>query len=374
MSTATKTKVKPPKPYADFPLFPHDSGKWAKKIKGKLIYFGRWDDAPGALLEFEAYAKNAGEHTKKYITESTTLSLNLADACNLFLLAKRDDRDSGHLSDRTYKDYCRTSKRLLAAWGRTRSVSTLSPEDFSAYRAERLLTCNVISTGNEITRVKTILKWLAANKKITPIDTGTDFRKPSSKVVRRHRRTREEMLFTPEQIHLLLDESGIHFKAMLLLGINCAFGNNDINELPLSIVTRAIKTGWIDYPRPKTEVDRRCPLWPETREALSESLKRRPESELKYAFVRANGKQFSESNGDISKRFRAVRQAACIKAGGFYWLRHTFETEAGACKDQVAVNYIMGHVDETMGGVYREMVHDHRLLLAANTVRDWLFA
>jgi len=25
-----------------------------------------------------------------------------------------------------------------------------------------------------------------------------------------------------------------------------------------------------------------------------------------------------------------------------------------------------------MGGVYREMVHDHRLLLAANTVRDWL--
>ena len=57
---------------------------------------------------------------------------------------------------------------------------------------------------------------------------------------------------------------------------------------------------------------------------------------------------------------------------GFYALRHTFETIAGESRDQVAVGHIMGHVDASMAGVYRERISDDRLLAVSKTVRDWL--
>jgi hypothetical protein len=44
--------VKPAKPYDDFPLFAHATGRWCKKINGTHRYFGPWDDPDKALRRY----------------------------------------------------------------------------------------------------------------------------------------------------------------------------------------------------------------------------------------------------------------------------------------------------------------------------------
>jgi integrase len=58
---------------------------------------------------------------------------------------------------------------------------------------------------------------------------------------------------------------------------------------------------------------------------------------------------------------------------GFYTLRHNFETVAGGSKDQVAVDSLMGHVDNSMAARYREEIGDDRLRAVVQHVRKWLF-
>jgi len=145
-----------------------------------------------------------------------------------------------------------------------------------------------------------------------------------------------------------------------------------------------LKGGWLNYPRPKTEIARRIPLWPETVKALRVVMKNRPEPKspehAPYVFItKYGGTWFKEtSDNPVSKEFAKLLKDTDLKRDGlnFYALRHTFETIGGDSRDQVAVNAIMGHAPESndMSAVYRESVSDERLQAVVDHVRGWLYA
>src|SRR5262249_3164538 len=107
-----------------------------------------------------------------------------------------------------------------------------------------------------------------------PVRYGQGFKRPSRKTLRLDKAKKGAKLFTAEEIRSLLEAAGVHLRAMLLLGINCGYGNADCGALPQRAVD--LEGRRIDSPRPKTGIPRRCPLWPETVAAIRESLASRP--------------------------------------------------------------------------------------------------
>ena len=105
---------KPAKPYPDFPLFPHATGRWAKKIRGKLHYFGKWDDWPAALSLYEKQA--ADLHAGRKPREDHD-GLTVSDLVNHFLTAKRHLVDTGEMVERTWQDYETTCLRVVKELG-----------------------------------------------------------------------------------------------------------------------------------------------------------------------------------------------------------------------------------------------------------------
>jgi integrase len=165
---------------------------------------------------------------------------------------------------------------------------------------------------------------------------------------------------------------------MLLLAINGGLGNHDLAQLPLSALD--LDAGWLTYPRPKTGIMRRIPLWSETIVAMREWIPNRPapadEVNANLLFLTVRRNSWAKGSGDrpITHECRKLLDRLGIKGNrNFYTIRHTFETIGGESLDQVAVNAIMGHDDGSMASNYRERVTDERLLRVAEYVREWLF-
>jgi integrase len=377
-STAPAPSGKPAKPYPEFPLTAHPAGYWCKKIRGKLHYFGPWSDPDGALNK---YLEQKDDLHAGRTPRPDPGALTAKDAANAFLNAKKTLVDAGELSPLTWADYKRVADDLVAHVGKARLVSDLAPEDFSGLRIKMAKKWGPHRLKKSVQYVRSLFKFIYESGLIDrPMRFGPAFKRPSAKTLRLHRAKQGPNLFTAEEVHQLLGVAGLQVKAMILLGINCGFGNSDCGNLPLAALD--LERGWVDYPRPKTGIARRCALWPETVEALKVALARRPEpkdpAHAGLVFITKYRQSWfkTESAGPLILEIRKLLNKLGIngrKGLGFYTLRHTFRTVADEAKDQPAADYIMGHEVPHMSSVYRETISDERLRAVADHVRAWLF-
>jgi integrase len=378
-STPPAAAGKPAKPYPEFPLTAHPAGYWCKKIRGKIHYFGKWDEPDKALQTYldQKDALHAGRKPREGADGAT-----VKDLCNRFLNAKAASRDAGEITARSWDDYRQACVLIVSHFGKGRRVDDLGPDDFAGLRRKMAKRWGPATLGNVINRMRVAFKFAFDDRLIDrPVCYGQAFKRPSRKTLRLDRAKKGPKLFSREEVLLLLLAArGPALEAMILLGINCGFGNADCGTLPLSALD--LDGGWVDYPRPKTGIPRRCPLWPETVAAVREALARRPAPKKAehagLAFVTKYGQPWAKLSTDntLAKEMGKLLRALGVNGRqglGFYTLRHTFRTVADEAKDQPAVDHIMGHETPHMASVYREKISDERLGAVTDYVRAWLF-
>jgi hypothetical protein len=285
-----KKSDKPKKPRPDYPLFAHATRRWAKKIRGKLHYFGPWSDPEGSLQKYLDQKEDVLAGRTPRVRRD---GLTIRDLVNRFLTSKRMLLDSGELAPRTWAVYHATCERITKAFGLSRLVIDLAADDFERYRSALAKKWGPVALGNEIQRVRVVCKYAYDAGLIDrPIRYGPGFKRPSKKVLREARYQKGPRMFQPHEIRAMVNgalvvgdagpqlvRASVQLRAMFLLGINCGFGNGDCGALPMKALD--LENGWAEFPRPKTAVKRRCPLWPETIASLQDvlALRKAPKDE-----------------------------------------------------------------------------------------------
>jgi integrase len=367
--TDSASSGKPNKPDENFPLTPRTDGRWSKKIFGKVRTFT--GTAEEARAKYEALIEGIGQETDG--------PPQIRHLCEAFMCSKQTDLDAEQITKRTFDDYHVVCDVVVAHFGRLRPLDDLTPKDAEALRTRLVKGVGLKTQSNRILRTRGIFKYGAETLLLNrPFHTW--LKTVSRKKLRQYKQGRPSRLMTAEEIKTLLKAASPQLNAMILLGINCGFGNGDCADLTTRWLDLA--GGWHSFPRPKTGENRRAKLWPETVLAIQSAMAKRSASrkieDADKVFLTKYGTAWGKADrktSPLSSEFRKLAKAAGIYRPGcsFYSLRHMAETIGGGSRDQVATNYLMGHVDASMAREYREMIEDDRLIAVADHIHKWLF-
>jgi integrase len=379
VSGGKKKVTKPAKPRKDFPLFPHDCGQWAKKVRGKLHYFGVWDHPLAAEKEWERQKLALLEGRDP---DESIVGDSVGWLCDAFMDAKQVRLDRGELAKNTLDEYHAMCKTIAGHFGKGRRLDSLRPADFDRYRSTLPDTWGPTTINNHLRLVRVLFKYandIEATEREIRYKLGlTSVPKP---VVRKHQQKQHAKEFTVAEVWSLYNAAAQPMKAFILLGLNAAYGTADIGRLRIDQID--FKKNWLGEPRGKTGIARGCWLWPETVAAIREAIEEKPyttnERLEPLAFITRRHQPWCEDGSKsrpLTLAFGKLKTEVGIDKThvGHYSLRHTFATIASDARDPEAVDYVMGHKEGSMRANYREGIDQKRVKAVCQHVRKWFLA
>jgi hypothetical protein len=191
-STGNKRTRKSKKKYPHPTLRIHKGMcKWIKKIDGRVYYFRGVDEDPkgtASMEELERVRKalEDGRDPPQVDTQSDPNALTVAKLVNLFLTHHEERRDSGEISPRTFQTLYATCASVVDKFGRNRSVTSLTPDDFRRLKQELRKKRKAVALRNEIMRVRSLFKFGFDNgDMLSPAKFGKGFDAPTSERIER---------------------------------------------------------------------------------------------------------------------------------------------------------------------------------------------
>ena len=298
---------------------------------------------------------------------------------------RRERVDSNELGKQGFKESERCLLRFAYHVGDI-DTEDLTPEDFKRFRATASQLGGLDTLRKHINVVRALFTFGVKNRLILREPFyGMEFDPPGTASIYKERKQNDKSLSRMEILVNACCTLNTKFwcpyqwKAIVLLGINAAYGPSDVANVRRS----DIHENKITLPRVKNGKPRLAFLWPETLQAIKDYLfYERPA-------MTANGNDLLFINSHQrpwSRKERTGFSFTCLshyfqkllpvkrEGVGFYSLRRTFATVAEEALDIPAVGVVMGHVDRSMQGVYRQYISDERVFKVCEHVRNWLFA
>ena len=349
-----RSRPKPAKPYPDFPSSPTPPACGPRRSGARCTTSAR-GTTPTA--PWRSTSRRRTTCTPAASPAPTPEAMTVKDVVNAFLnaqagadgrrraVAARPGRSTRPLTDELV-----ARVRQAAAGGRPgprrlRRSAGPAGKKWGPHRLARL-----------IQHVRSVFKYaFDAGLIDRPVRFGPGFKQAvSKKTMRLHRAKQGPKLFTPEEVRRLLDAAGVQLRAMILLGINCGFGNSRLRQ-PAAVRPRPRRR----HDRLPAAEDRHPPPLPSVagdgRRAPGGAGRPRPDpknaADAGLVFltrVRATRwARRSTTDGPLSRGDRASCSAGSASTAGrgsaSTRSRHTFRTVADEAKDQPAADFIMGH-------------------------------
>jgi integrase len=377
---------KPAKPYPEFPLFAHNNGQWAKKIKGRFVFFGSWKSADWDTALARYLEERDALYAGRPVDRNDPAEMTCDEWLNSWAAEKLDAAETGRIGPQQAACCVRTARFMLAATGAARPVASLDHAALLKIR-KKMPHKSPITLKGHLTRARMAIRWLERRHGIQ-VRLDDELAAPPKRAIRLHSAARRRF-WQPDEIAQILATDNLRMRAVLSLVANCAFETHDLAALSWSHIEQIDDRWYHTCPRPKTGLPRLAMLWPRTVEAMEAADLWTPEANGLIVRSQTGGPVWRENPSGlltdlVSRKARTVirHQLAPWDSAddprngiGTLGLRHSFRTIADAVMDRDATELIMGHApghiadgNAAMAATYRHRIGYDRVRAVAEFV------